>query len=629
MTKTATRTLGWGVSLLFRGRSVAECSVRDGTPLRLGEDPACTLVVPGLGGSAPLTRDEHLLGVPGITGLVHRDGGPKPIDPTGAMQLAVGERAELHLVAHPEITLELRRQQFERLPLGTLLNVRELGRQLALGAGLVAGMILLVRSEAPVNTLAVKGEPDAPEDSALVRAMFATTVEPPPIVDVRWLAAPAPVAPPSPEFSAPVSSLAAPDPPPVAVPVADAPPRAHKRRAFEPESMALLGSLESDELGGLFDEAVGGGVVGGVVGGTVAHDVMAERRPDAPALAFGLADVGAGGLGGGGTGEGVRVGEELVVRELRDQPRPELNTLDILEGADDSFVEAIMGPGTSDTPVPGDSPPPPPQAGPHSHSEAGVAVLRGTADGLAAIAPEDRCDDPSISKKRQLDVVFVVDVSTTMNFMLGRIEKQLARVDTEARAAGLDTRYGLVVFVDDVQLGNQGQPYVDLAAVQRDLAHWQAFTGSNRQIGSEAANLDWPENSLDALHSAATGFAWRPADTTLRMIVHATDDDFGEAPAVQSGQPIQHSYLETVAALRAAEVRVFSFAAKIGGQCECLDVRPGLFTRHRGRPSLPSATGGAVFDIDEVASDKLSFAAAVGGAIKSGVCTRYPLSPFG
>ncbi|HEY0134768.1 MAG TPA: hypothetical protein VGB85_11825, partial [Nannocystis sp.] len=60
-----------------------------------------------------------------------------------------------------------------------------------------------------------------------------------------------------------------------------------------------------------------------------------------------------------------------------------------------------------------------------------------------------------------------------------------------------------------------------------------------------------------------------------------------------------------------------------------LDVRPGLYTRFQGRPSLPNTTGGAVFDIDEVASGKLGFAAAVSGAIKSGVCTRYPLSPFG
>jgi hypothetical protein len=128
---------------------------------------------------------------------------------------------------------------------------------------------------------------------------------------------------------------------------------------------------------------------------------------------------------------------------------------------------------------------------------------------------------------------------------------------------------------------------------------------------------------------AATGFAWRPADTTLRMIVHATDDDFGEAPAIQSGQVVQHSYLQTVTALREAQVRLFSFAAKVGGQCECLDVRPGLFARFHGRASLPDATGGAVFDIDEVASGKLSFVAAVAGAVKSGVCGVYPLAPFG
>ncbi|MBL8975849.1 MAG: VWA domain-containing protein, partial [Myxococcales bacterium] len=299
---------------------------------------------------------------------------------------------------------------------------------------------------------------------------------------------------------------------------------------------------------------------------------------------------------------------------------------------DASFVEAPMGPGASNPPVLEDSPPPPPPPPPpgvHSHPQAGVAVARGSLDGLAAVAPAADCDDPTLSKKRQLDVVFVVDVSTTMGFLLDRLEKQLAQVDREARAQGLDTRYGLVVFVDDVLLANQGQPFADLAAVQAELAHWQAFTASNRQINSTTANVDWPENSLDALHTAATGFAWRPADTTRRMVVHATDDDFGEAPAVQSGLAVQHTYLEVVAALRAAEVRMFSFAAKIGGQCECLDVRPGLFTRHRGRASLPDATGGAVFDIDEVASGKLGFAAAVAGAIKSGVCTRYPLSPFG
>ena len=231
-------------------------------------------------------------------------------------------------------------------------------------------------------------------------------------------------------------------------------------------------------------------------------------------------------------------------------------------------------------------------------------------------------------RKQQIDVVFAVDVSTTMNFMLAKIGREIAAVDAEVRLHNLDARYGLVVFVDDVMVTNGGQPFADLAGLQQELTRWQRFTAGNREIGTADANLDWPENTLDALHAAATRFAWRDPATTLRAVVHATDDDFGEAPAVQSGQRVQHGYGETVAALRAAEVRVFSFAAKVGGQCECLDVRAGLFAPYRGQQAIPAATGGAVFDIDEVASGALNFGAAVSGALNSAVCTHYPLSPF-
>ena len=408
-------------------------------------------------------------------------------------------------------------------------------------------------------------------------------------------------------------------------------PRKRKRRS-EPDVAMLsafgtFGGLEGADQ--LFADSVQGAALGGVIGQVGSDDLLAELRADGPGV----------GVGGGGFGEGI--GDE-VIQEVVEQ-LPTVVEVQETPGDDDEFVEGIMGimgPGVVDdgpvprdmpiaAPVPGDIPPPPP-GGPHSHpGEGDATAVRGVVGGLAAVAPESRCEDPTIAEKRQLDVVFVVDVSTTMTFMLDRIEKQIAQVDLEARAQGLDTRYGLVVFVDDIKLGNAGRPYADLAALQRDLAVWRAFTAGNRQINSADANLDWPENTLDAVHAAASEFAWRPADATLRMIVHATDDDFGEAPAIQSGQAIKHDYAQTVSALRAAEVRMFSFAAKVGGKCECLDVRPGLFARFRGRPSLPDATGGAVFDIDEVAGGKLSFAAAVGGAIKSGVCSRYPLSPFG
>ncbi len=644
--QTRGQTRGWGVSLHFRGRSLVERSVRDGGPVRIGEDPACALVVPGLGDASTLALADRLYALPGLTGVVHRAADSEHAEPLDReLTLAPGDRAALRFVDHPEITLELRREDLPRLPLSSIINFRELGQQLVIGAGLVAGLVLLVRHEMPVNTLEVKGDPDADEDSALVRAMFAVEVPP---IELRyrelWAPIPRPVIvepmPPAPVAEAPpVPLLAVPEA--VAVPPApvDAPPGKRRKRPRNPEigEVVLLGSLSASEYDSVFvDGGVPGGVVGGVVGGTIGQDLLAELKTDAPLLAE--------------AGQGVSILTDKAVAAIdptdviaEKVAEPVLE--EVLEERVDFVenIENIMGPGVDDlpaapvmpggpevldpSPVPKDMPSAP---GVQSHTKVGEAqVARGVADGLAAVAPEARCEDPGVARQRQLDVVFVVDVSTTMTFMLERIEKQIAKVDAEARAQGLDTRYGLVVFVDDVKLGNAGKPYADLRALQAELATWRAFTAGNRQINSPDLNLDWPENTLDAVHAAATDFAWRPADTTLRMIVHATDDDFGEAPAIQSGQTVKHSYADTVAALRSAQVRMFSFAAKVGGQCECLDVRPGLYTRFHGRPSLPDATGGAVFDIDEVASGKLGFAAAVGGAIKAGVCTRYPLSPFG
>ncbi len=626
-------THGWTLSLGFRGRHLAQRSVRGPAAVRIGEDPSCAVVVPGLGAAVVLAVGDRVAPVPGLTGEVHREAtadAPEPLD--RELTLRPGDRVLLRHSEHPEITLELRRQSFQRLPLATLVNLRELGLQLAIGAGLVAGLVLLVQHQRAVNVLEVKGEPDDPEqDSPLVRAMFAVvpTAELK-IHDLRVIAPPVVAAP---VVAAPVDGVdgvgeveVAPLPLQaltgefIATPteVIDEQPRKKKRRGRDLDEVGMLAMLSPSEVNDFanllvgVDEGALGGVYGGVVGGP---DMLAERTPEASGLAM------LGVQGGSDVALGSAIPQVVDVIEAPGEPEPPTPTDSVV------FVEDIMGPGVADEPpVPKDMPA---QPGADSHANEGGAVVYGVVDGVAAVAPASDCEDPTLVKPRQLDVVFVVDVSTTMTFMLDRIEKQIAQVDQQARAQGLDTRYGLVVFVDDVKLGNAGQPYADLAALQAELATWRAFTAGNRQIHRADRNVDWPENSLDALHTAATDFAWRPADTTLHMVVHATDDDFGEAPAFQSGQAVRSTYAQTLAALRTAQVRMFSFAAKIGGQCECLDVRPGLFTRFQGRPSLPDATGGAVFDIDEVARGTLSFSAAVGGAIQSGVCSRYPLSPFG
>ncbi|HEY0136829.1 MAG TPA: vWA domain-containing protein, partial [Nannocystis sp.] len=535
------KTHGWGVSLRFRGRPLVERSVRDPAPLRIGEDPACTLVVPGLGDASTLANADRLHAVPGLTGVVHRGAG-QGSEPMGReLTLAPGDHASFGFVDHPEITLELRRETYPRLPLSTLINLRELAQQLMLGAGLVAGLILLVRHEAPVNTLEVKGDPDAPEESALVRAMFAVEVPP---IELRYHQLWAPIPAPAPAVVGPVEPIAVePEAAPIpmlveaeAVPVpsapADAQPRKRKKRgeALEMQMLSALVASDDDSLGG---------VVGGVLSDGVGNDLLAELRSDAPLAA-----------GTGGYGEGIVPTDEAVVEVVEEKVVDLVGAIADVEVVEPvEFMENIMGPGVPDAappdavPVPKDIPTPP---GMNRYPIDGTAVVtRGVIDGLAAAAPESRCEDPALVRQSQLDVVFVLDVSTTMTFMLDRIEKQIAQVDLETRAQGLDTRYGLVVFVDDIKLGNAGKPYADLAALQAELATWRAFTAGNRQINSPDLNLDWPENTLDAVHAAATEFAWRPADTTLRMIVHATDDDFGEAPAIQSGQPVKHGYAAT------------------------------------------------------------------------------------
>jgi hypothetical protein len=255
-----------------------------------------------------------------------------------------------------------------------------------------------------------------------------------------------------------------------------------------------------------------------------------------------------------------------------------------------------------------------------SHTAPGDTLVPGVGDGKAAVAPRT-CDDPRIEPKSQVDVVFVLDVSTTMGFVLDELSDEIAAVDAAVRKHDATPHYGLVVFVDDVMVVRGGEPFTDIRALAKEFDRWAKFTADNRQIRAEGDNLDWPENTLDALHAAATRFAWRDADDTVRVVVHATDDGFASAGDVLSGTVgVQHDYSQTVTALADAHVRVATFTARIGGKCECEDVTAGFMAPHGGASSLPDATGGAAFDLDEVARGRLHFADAIPSLVTNAVC---------
>ncbi len=113
------------------------------------------------------------------------------------------------------------------------------------------------------------------------------------------------------------------------------------------------------------------------------------------------------------------------------------------------------------------------------------------------------------------------------------------------------------------------------------------------------------------------------ADDTVRVVVHATDDGFVEAGRRLSGAvTVEHDYRGTTRAVRNAHVRVASFTARIGGHCECEQVEAGFMAPFAGQVSLPDATGGAAFDIDDVAAGRLHFADAIPSLVDNAICNE-------
>jgi len=224
-----------------------------------------------------------------------------------------------------------------------------------------------------------------------------------------------------------------------------------------------------------------------------------------------------------------------------------------------------------------------------------------------------------------IDIVFVIDVSTTMSYILSTLEDEIGEVWDFAQSISYDDEphFGLVVFVDDVMVVDT-ETYTDVDTLQGDFNTWYTHTSTNQQTQSTASNTDWPENSIDGLYAAADQFSWRDAELSLRVIVHATDDTFLEHPAsFTSGIQVQHTYPETVAKLQEETIRVGTFAAHLGGPSGTENVDPGFFTDYGGESAIPAATSGGVFDIDEVFNETISLTEAINDFVLEELCTPY------
>lgn len=234
------------------------------------------------------------------------------------------------------------------------------------------------------------------------------------------------------------------------------------------------------------------------------------------------------------------------------------------------------------------------------------------------------CNEP-------LDVVFIVDVSTSMADELDQIRTGIDSIWTAAQALTANTQFGLVVFVDDVVAVNSCGPFATKEALQMQLQMWRDFTSSNGQPGGAPySNSDCPENSLDALYLAATACPWR--DGATHIAIHVTDDTFAERPATLSGFggfggiPVQRTYAETITALTDHQVRVGAFAAPTPLDCGAgtsPNTAQGFFDPYMAMPAIPEATGGQAWNIREVMAGTLDMAEAINTFTAAEYCTLY------
>jgi hypothetical protein len=176
------------------------------------------------------------------------------------------------------------------------------------------------------------------------------------------------------------------------------------------------------------------------------------------------------------------------------------------------------------------------------------------------------------------------------------------------------------------------------------------YTGSNRNPGDGPTGRTFQnpvreENSLDALYAAAVDFPWRANAT--RVVIIATDDTFLErgdnygdrdhdgttnrtdSPR-EGNYPALRTFAETVAALRTARIRVFSFsritAPGLFDRCDTPrrfswdDISDGWSTPYGGAEPFPAATDGRNFDIAAVEAETLSLTATINDVVLDSYC---------
>jgi len=271
--------------------------------------------------------------------------------------------------------------------------------------------------------------------------------------------------------------------------------------------------------------------------------------------------------------------------------------------------------------------------------------------------------DASGECTEDVDVVLVLDVSSSMGFVLDKLDQEIDKVVDAANKLKAGAHFGLVLFVDNVKVVDtgdlsNGKVHTKAATLRAAFTDAKAtYTTPNRNpgdgpTGPTTQNPICEEDALDALHDAATEFPWR--STAARVVIVVTDDTFLELPdnygdrdgdgktdktsyPKEGNYPARFTLDDTVAALKTGGARVFSFTklkapgtfdlTKCGtGRRHPTDdsVTFGWSKPYAGKAPIPDQTGGKNFDLDAVRDGKLSLETTINDVVLESHCAGPP-----
>jgi hypothetical protein len=278
-------------------------------------------------------------------------------------------------------------------------------------------------------------------------------------------------------------------------------------------------------------------------------------------------------------------------------------------------------------------------------------------DGGDPVVDADRPPDDGICTD-VIDLVFVLDVSSSMSFVLDQLEAQIGSVVAASNALAEGSHFGLVGFVDNHALDLTGDlegglVHSDAPTLQAAFHHLrEVYTTPNRNPGDgpDGPTMQNPiceENALDALEATALEFPWR--DNATRVVILVTDDTFVERPdnygdrdgdgrtdltdfPREGDYPALTTLAEAVAALQAARVRVFAFARTrapgmfapsrcgTGRRLPWPSVSNGWHAPYNGQPPIPEATDARAYDVDLVRNGSLSLVETINEVVVNSYC---------